>query len=415
MRHPSLGQVGCRAPRTPCGATPAALYNADTPCPAVTVTMQTARRHLRSPLAPHGEMAASRVTRIALATLATTLAACTASHQPMGAARDEPRMTTAELITPDDARLPLRHWPAQGPTRAVVLALHGMNDYGQAFAAPAQYWAQHGVTTYAYDQRGFGASDRPGVWPDTATLVADLNAALISAGMRHPGVPIYALGESMGGAVIIAALAQRTAHADQPRLDGAILSAPALWGRQTMNPVFRLTLWAGYHTVPGMTLKPPARLRIIPSDNLDMLRALGRDPLVLKQTRLDALKGLVDLMTEAQDGVERLPPEVPILVLYGQQEQVLARPSVTQTLSRLQAREATAPLRVAIYDDGFHMLLRDLCAETVWRDALAWLDDPRAALPSGADTNAWQADRPERPMGENGWPLPPTCAGSAAR
>jgi hypothetical protein len=32
------------------------------------------------------------------------------------------------------------------------------------------------------------------------------------------------------------------------------------------------------------------------------------------------------------------------------------------------------------------MLLRDLKAETSWRDILAWLDNPASGLPSGADT-----------------------------
>ncbi len=31
------------------------------------------------------------------------------------------------------------------------------------------------------------------------------------------------------------------------------------------------------------------------------------------------------------------------------------------------------------------MLLRDLQAEIVWRDIAAWLEDPAARLPSGAD------------------------------
>jgi hypothetical protein len=34
------------------------------------------------------------------------------------------------------------------------------------------------------------------------------------------------------------------------------------------------------------------------------------------------------------------------------------------------------------------MLLRDLQGETVWRDILAWMEDPRAPLPSGAEEQA---------------------------
>ena len=44
--------------------------------------------------------------------------------------------------------------------------------------------------------------------------------------------------------------------------------------------------------------------------------------------------------------------------------------------------------RTALYTGGYHMLLRDLKAERVWRDIAAWIDDPRAPLPSGADARA---------------------------
>jgi len=39
---------------------------------------------------------------------------------------------------------------------------------------------------------------------------------------------------------------------------------------------------------------------------------------------------------------------------------------------------------VALYENGWHMLLRDLQAETVLNDIVAWITDPSAELPSGA-------------------------------
>ncbi|WP_222130022.1 alpha/beta hydrolase [Bordetella genomosp. 13] len=322
------------------------------------------------------------------------LAGCAASHQPMGPAVQAPRLEDQALVTPDGMMLPLRQWLPPGPPHAAILALHGMNDYSNAFALPAEYWAQQGIATYAYDQRGFGRAPQPGIWSDTGTMVADLNAAADAIHARHPGVPLYVLGESMGGAVIVAALAQAQPpqHGGGPltrRIDGAILSAPALWGRQTMNLFYRLTLWAAYQAVPGMSLEPPAGLKIVPSDNDEMLRALGRDPLVLKRTRIDAVNGLVDLMTTAYDDLDRLPHDVPVLVLYGQHEQVLDRKSVSEALARLDAVRPSMPVRQAVYARGYHMLLRDRCAATVWSDVASWVDAPGAPLPSGADRTAW--------------------------
>ena len=44
--------------------------------------------------------------------------------------------------------------------------------------------------------------------------------------------------------------------------------------------------------------------------------------------------------------------------------------------------------RVAIYREGYHMLLRDLQADVVRNDTRAWIEDASARLPSGADVVA---------------------------
>src|SRR5262245_19583984 len=66
-------------------------------------------------------------------------------------------VTADRYITRDGERLGLMHWDAEAP-HAIIVGLHGMSDYSNAFAMPGPWWAAHGITTYAYDQRGFGRS-----------------------------------------------------------------------------------------------------------------------------------------------------------------------------------------------------------------------------------------------------------------
>ena len=64
-----------------------------------------------------------------------------------------------------------------------------------------------------------------------------------------------------------------------------------------------MALFLGAHLLPDMILSNSAAshvVTIVPSDNIPMLRALGRDPLFQKQTRTDTLYGLVNLMDEAR-------------------------------------------------------------------------------------------------------------------
>ena len=208
-----------------------------------------------------------------------------------------PHFTGTSFIAADGQVLPLRKWLPGNAVKAVILALHGFNDYSNAFEGPGEAWAKRGIATYAYDQRGFGAAPERGFWPGRAALAADAATASQILRRLYPGVPLYLLGDSMGGAVAVVAMT-RESGTPVPDVDGVILTAPAVWGRATMDLLPRLALWAAVRVAPGLTLTGRG-LEIKPSDNIAMLRALSRDPLVIKETRVDTIYGLVDLMDAA--------------------------------------------------------------------------------------------------------------------
>ncbi len=295
----------------------------------------------------------------------------------MGAAVVQPQLNDKVLIAADGFELPMRSWlPADGHVRAAVVALHGYNDYSNAFDGAGREFATAGIATYAYDQRGFGATRDRGVWAGTPTLVSDAGTAVEMVRKRHPGVPVYLMGESMGGAVVLTSMT----GPNPPKVDGTILVAPAVWGRQAMGFFPRAALWVTYNLVPGMVVHPPRDLNIRPSDNIEMLRALGRDPLVIKGSRVDALEGLTDLMGAALDACRQL--QTPSLVLYGAHEEVLPPRPVERALKDFEAGGRHV---VAVYPDGYHMLLRDLKGGLVVNDIVAWIGNPKMPLASGAD------------------------------
>src|SRR3546814_15118199 len=80
------------------------------------------------------------------------------------------------------------------------------NDYSNAFADSGPALAAQGLEVYASDQRGFGEAPHRGLWPGVEALPGDLTTAAGLLRQRHPDLPLYLLGESMGGAVVLAAL-----------------------------------------------------------------------------------------------------------------------------------------------------------------------------------------------------------------
>lgn len=281
--------------------------------------------------------------------------------------RDEENQS---FTTRDGLRLGVSSWRAEEP-RAVVVAFHGMNDYARFVRWPAAYWREKGVSTYAIDQRGFGRSPNRGFWAGSDAMVGDMRDFVENVRAAHPGAPLYVLGESMGGAVALAGLARPGA----PRVDGVILVAPAVWGWSTMNIWYRAALWIVSHTMPAKKVTG-GDLTIQPSDNIEALRDLGADPLVIKPTRTDAVHGLVDLMDEAIRNAPRV--KAPILLLYGQRDEIVPRWPIQKLVERLDPQ----PM-IALYPNGYHLLMRDLQRQVVWDDVLAFIDGERRALPSG--------------------------------
>lgn len=331
--------------------------------------------------------------------LTTALAACAPSVIKSGPDTAQPRIERLTLRAADGAMLPMQRWlPASRRPHTVIVAVHGMNDYANSFDGPGRRWAQRGIATYAFDQRGFGRTPGRGLWPGVARMQSDFRAAAAAVRRRYPGAKIYGLGMSMGGGVVLSAMGR----ADAPALNGMILVAPAVWSRATMPGLYRVTLSLAAHTIPWARLSPSAVKRM-PTDNLALLKRLGKDKNMLRGARVEALWGVVNLMDAAAAAAPRA--RVPTLLLYGERDEIVPRRPIQAVIARLPRKRT----RVAVYAEGWHMLLRDLQAKVVIDDIAAWVRNPRAALPSGADRRDVAAilkrKRPKRPAAIRRWLL----------
>ena len=315
---------------------------------------------------------------------ALAVAGCTPVMQHAdapGAAFAGPRLEADALVSFDGVRLPMQVWPAEGGADpwAVIVGLHGVDDYAAAFTLPAPYWAARGVTTYAYDQRGFGRAPNRGVWGGEALMTGDLRTATALVRARHPRAILAVVGESMGGAVAIVA----DASPDPPLgVDRWVLAAPAVWGWGAQSPLNTAALWTAAHVAPGWLLSAPDWLarRIHASDNREELLRMGRDPHMIFATRVDTTYGLVNLMQSARERIGAMQDPAGVLYMYGAHDDLVPKAAAVFAAAAL----ARAGGRTAWYADGFHLLQRDLGRVQVLDDVLAFLRDPRAPLPSGA-------------------------------
>ncbi|MBK5929279.1 alpha/beta hydrolase [Halochromatium salexigens] len=278
----------------------------------------------------------------------------------------------------DGYRLPFQRWGRTDRPRIVVLGLHGFNDYSQAFRPLGEHLATLGITTYAFDQRGFGRTRQAGRWHGSDRLTADLRTLIGLLRARHPQARLILIGESMGAAVALSADA--TAPLD---VDGLVLIAPAVWSRDSMPWYQRAALALAARTLPGLKLTGDG-IQIAPSDNKPMLIAMGRDPLVIKATRIEALWGVTNVMDQAvtwPDSRRHPDGQPPTLILYGERDSIIPARAFCRFIDAVPLDAAA--LRLLLYAEGWHMLPRDLQGARVRADIATWLLDPSAALPSG--------------------------------
>lgn len=268
----------------------------------------------------------------------------------------------------DNTELPLSVWLPSHEITGVLIAMHGFNDYSNFMKDSALFFTNNQLAVYAYDQRGFGETQTRGRWSGSHALIDDLATFINHIQATHPDTPLYILGDSMGGAVTIVTMATE----DPPEIDGLILVAPAVWARSEMPLYQRFFLSIAAHTIPWLHVTGKS-LEITASDNVAMLRELGRDPLVIKETRVDVLYGLSNLMDQAYDSAEQLRSR--LLLLYGEKDEIIPQEPVFSFYRRLPLRSQEHQ-RIIIYEQGYHMLLRDLQAETVMQDIVDWINHP---------------------------------------
>ncbi|WP_201171136.1 alpha/beta hydrolase [Halorhodospira halophila] len=316
------------------------------------------------------------ITPLLLATLAVGCSRA-AVDGPADSPGETPAWGEGYILADDGYRLPYRRW---GPEHddsadAVVLALHGLNDYSRGMRFAAEYLAEGGVATYAYDHRGFGETGDAGTWPGGQALIDDAATAVELLAERYPDTPLYLMGHSMGGAIAMILVAEQSPEA----ITGTALLAPAVWGREAMPWYQRTGLWLSSRLTPGLRLSGED-LGVDPTDNPEVLEEWREDPLIQREVSARALAGVTDLMDRALEASEQLDSRA--LILYGEQDEVIPPEPTCLMLHRLPQRPP-GQWRLALYPEGHHLLTRDLQRDRVHADLLAWLQDPEGArLPS---------------------------------
>jgi acylglycerol lipase len=142
--------------------------------------------------------------------------------------------------------LPVIAWGEQAAKpKAVLICIHGLGLDNRAFTVFGNEFAERGYAVYAMDVRGFGSFLAEKGYEETVYSSTLGDIALVSSmtKLQHPGVPVYLLGESMGGAIALRAAAE-----EPQNLDGVISAVPS----DSLAKPLKISLRIALHAIGGV-------------------------------------------------------------------------------------------------------------------------------------------------------------------
>jgi alpha-beta hydrolase superfamily lysophospholipase len=249
-------------------------------------------------------------------------------------------------------KVPFRSWlPKKEKPRVVLLCVHALGFSSKSWDNFGRRMAASGFPTYAIDVRGFGewAKQPAEAHMDFEACLTDVEQALKKLHAAYPKLPVFLVGESMGGAIAIQAASR---YPDQ--VNGLVSAVPS--GTEKAKSGAKSTMVVAFRTAESPSSEVDMAPVIVENATSDpvLRRKINADPLNRMDLSKKEIAQFEQFMKETHDAaplVER-PPAM-MLVAYKDR---LVTPGGSVDLFT----EMTTPQRVLIGDgNSEHLMLEE--------------------------------------------------------
>ncbi|MBN1909272.1 MAG: lysophospholipase [Pirellulales bacterium] len=255
-----------------------------------------------------------------------------------------------------------REWRPQGEASAVVVIVHGFTEHGGRFGHVAEAFVRAGWAVYAPDLKGHGRSPGERVWVERFEEYLDDVAGYFESVIgREPGRPVFALGHSMGGTILV-----QLAIENRLPVRGLVLSAAALRIAPNLFPLLR--------RIAGLMSRWFPRLRVLRlgtgrlSRDPDNVQRFRDDPLVHHgafPVRIGA--EILDAAAAVEQDMESV--RVPLLILHGTGDAIVDCGGSRALADRAGSMDKTLKLHNGLYHD----LLGEPEREQIIAEIVTWI------------------------------------------
>ena len=234
---------------------------------------------------------------------------------------------------PNRQAAPCRAWidPNSKPI-ACILCIHGLGLQSNSYEYFGQEQSKRGLAVYAIDVRGFGSwmNAKGKSTVNFNECLEDIKQTLESIKAANPGLPVYVLGESMGGAIALRAASQ------YPDLvDGLISSVPAgerfNQGKTSAKVFVNLLTGTDLANVGGDILSQATKnMRLRSQWQNDPLARLNLSPQELIQFQV--------FMNDNHEAAKRVA-NMPVLIVQGTGDQLVKPEGTWELFGEIAAKD----------------------------------------------------------------------------
>lgn len=226
---------------------------------------------------------------------------------------------------------PCMSWLAQKPS-AILLCIHGLGLDSTSYGAFASVMNQKNISCYALDVRGFGSWTRAQGHEqvDFDCCLEDIKVALTSIRKANPNVPIFLVGESMGGAIAL-----RSASLYPELMDGVISSVPAAERFRQKRTDLKVAL--EFLKGPNKKFDIGDQIADQATKNENVRTTWECDPLSRFNLSAHELLQFQRFMNENHDAAKKI--NLPVLMLQGTQDKLVKPEGSFDLFERLASKE----------------------------------------------------------------------------
>lgn len=294
------------------------------------------------------------------------------------------------LDTTDNNLLFVNAWLPSASPSAVIMLSHGMAEHGGRYARLGTALSAAGYALYVHDQRGHGQTAKhgmPGHFADEdgwSRVVDDVANLALDIGQKHPDVPLFLLGHSMGSYIAQAYLMHHGASLQGAILSGSNYNPVSVYRgarliarlerlRQGKTGRSALIEWLSFGSFNKAFKPTRTRFDWLSRDPEEVDRYV-HDPLCgfrcTNQLWLDLLHGLQKI--SKRSNLAQIDPSLPLLIIGGECDPVSDGKRL-KVLAHVLAEAGHRVLQLKVYPKARHEVFNELNRDEVTRDLIDWL------------------------------------------